>query len=74
MELRHIFFLCGMGYMIDLLYAQAFGLVEPALKQELGFSSVSHTSIVCNELLIDPFQPPSQGISSRRSMLDYAPE
>lgn len=25
--------------MIDLLYAQAFGLVEPALKQELGFSS-----------------------------------
>ncbi|KAL8860874.1 MAG: hypothetical protein Q9178_002629 [Gyalolechia marmorata] len=35
----HIFFLCGMGYMIDLLYAQAFGLVEPALKQELGFST-----------------------------------
>lgn len=25
--------------MIDLLYAQAFGLVEPALEQELGFSS-----------------------------------
>ncbi|KAL8717960.1 MAG: hypothetical protein Q9225_004851 [Loekoesia sp. 1 TL-2023] len=35
----YIFFLCGMGYMIDLLYAQAFGLVEPALKQELGFST-----------------------------------
>ncbi|KAL8729888.1 MAG: hypothetical protein Q9166_004445 [cf. Caloplaca sp. 2 TL-2023] len=34
----YIFFLCGMGYLIDLLYAQAFGLVEPALKQELGFS------------------------------------
>ncbi|KAL8766541.1 MAG: hypothetical protein Q9209_006684 [Squamulea sp. 1 TL-2023] len=39
MTFRHIFFLCGMGYMIDLLYAQAFGLVEPALKQELGFST-----------------------------------
>lgn len=36
---RYIFFLCGMGYMIDLMYAQAFGLVEPAMKQELGFSS-----------------------------------
>ncbi|KAL9586079.1 MAG: hypothetical protein Q9203_003988 [Teloschistes exilis] len=35
----YIFFLCGMGYMIDLLYAQAFGLVEPAMQQELGFSS-----------------------------------
>ncbi|KAL8934777.1 MAG: hypothetical protein Q9211_005053 [Gyalolechia sp. 1 TL-2023] len=34
-----IFFLCGMGYMVDLLYAQAFGLVEPAMKQELGFST-----------------------------------
>ncbi|KAI4174735.1 MAG: hypothetical protein LQ343_002106 [Gyalolechia ehrenbergii] len=36
---RSIFFLCGMGYMVDLLYAQAFGLVEPAMKQELGFST-----------------------------------
>ncbi|KAL8808288.1 MAG: hypothetical protein Q9223_001612 [Gallowayella weberi] len=35
----YIFFLCGMGYMIDLLYAQAFGLVVPALQQELGFST-----------------------------------
>ncbi|KAL8903965.1 MAG: hypothetical protein Q9207_003580 [Kuettlingeria erythrocarpa] len=34
-----IFFLCGMGYMIDLLYAQAFGLIAPALQQELGFST-----------------------------------
>ena len=57
-----IFFLCGFGYLIDLLYAQvrfgtigtnstsesresnadvvsrqAFGLVEPAMKQEFGF-------------------------------------
>ncbi|KAI4162875.1 MAG: hypothetical protein LQ342_003592 [Letrouitia transgressa] len=34
----HIWGLCGLGYMIDLLYAQAFGLVAPALQQELGFS------------------------------------
>lgn len=40
--LRYIFFLCGMGYMIDLLYAQAFGLIAPALQQELGFSSEHH--------------------------------
>lgn len=33
----YIFFLCGFGYLIDLLYAQAFGLVAPALQQELGF-------------------------------------
>ncbi|KAL9595142.1 MAG: hypothetical protein Q9219_006630 [cf. Caloplaca sp. 3 TL-2023] len=41
----YIFFLCGMGYMIDLLYAQAFGLVEPALKQELGFSTAASGNI-----------------------------
>lgn len=41
MEFRSIFILCGMGYFIDLLYAQAFGLVAPAMKQELGFSSAS---------------------------------
>ncbi|KAI4288021.1 MAG: hypothetical protein L6R35_002726, partial [Caloplaca aegaea] len=35
----YIFFLCGMGYMIDLLYAQAFSLIAPALQQELGFST-----------------------------------
>ncbi|KAL8872398.1 MAG: hypothetical protein Q9174_001964 [Haloplaca sp. 1 TL-2023] len=33
----YIFGLCGMGYMIDLMYAQAFGLVEPAMEQEIGF-------------------------------------
>ena len=33
----YIFFLCGFGYLIDLLYAQAFGLVEPAIQQEFGF-------------------------------------
>lgn len=33
----YIFFLCGFGYLVDLLYAQAFGLVEPAIQQEFGF-------------------------------------
>ncbi len=33
-----IFGLCGFGYMLDLLWAQAFGLVVAPLQQELGFS------------------------------------
>lgn len=33
----YIFFLCGFGYLIDLLYAQAFGLVVPAMQNEFGF-------------------------------------
>lgn len=33
-----IFALCGFGYMLDLLWAQAFGLVVAPLQQELGFS------------------------------------
>ena len=35
----YIFFLCGFGYLVDLLYAQAFGLVVPAMEQEFGFGS-----------------------------------
>lgn len=38
----YIFFLCGFGYLVDLLYAQAFGLVEPAMQQEFGFGSSKH--------------------------------
>jgi hypothetical protein len=29
--------LCGLGYMIDLMWAQAFGLVLSPMQQELGF-------------------------------------
>jgi len=36
--------LCGFGYMLDLLWAQAFGLVLSPLKQELGFASKSYGS------------------------------
>lgn len=48
---RYIFFLCGMGYMIDLLYAQAFGLIAPALQQELGFSSEPHQYLATSPTL-----------------------
>lgn len=34
----YIWFLCGFGYLIDLLWAQAFGLILLPLQQELGFS------------------------------------
>ncbi|UJO25349.1 MFS siderochrome iron transporter 1 [Fulvia fulva] len=33
-----IWFLCGFGYFLDLLWAQAFGLVLSPLEQELGFA------------------------------------
>lgn len=34
----YIWGLCGFGYLLDLLWAQAFGLVLGPLEQELGFS------------------------------------
>lgn len=34
-----IWFLCGLGYFLDLLWAQAFGLIASPLMHELGFSS-----------------------------------
>lgn len=33
-----IFFLCGFGYFLDLLWAQAFGLILASIQQEFGFS------------------------------------
>lgn len=33
----YLWALCGLGYMIDLLWAQAFGLVLSPMQQELGF-------------------------------------
>ncbi|KPM37982.1 hypothetical protein AK830_g8585 [Neonectria ditissima] len=35
----YIWGLCGFGYMLDLLWAQAFGLVLSPLQQELGFGN-----------------------------------
>ncbi|KAI0391039.1 major facilitator superfamily domain-containing protein [Xylariaceae sp. FL0594] len=34
-----VWFLCGFGYLIDLLWAQAFGLALSPLEQEFGFGS-----------------------------------
>lgn len=34
----YVWSLCGFGYFLDLLWAQAFGLVLGPLQQELGFS------------------------------------
>lgn len=34
-----IFFLCGFGYFLDLLWAQAFGLILASVQQEFGFSA-----------------------------------
>ena len=35
-----IFFLCGFGYFLDLLWAQAYGLIATPMQQEFGFSDV----------------------------------
>lgn len=35
----YIWALCGFGYLLDLLWAQAFGLVLSPLQQELGFGN-----------------------------------
>ena len=35
----YIWSLCGFGYMLDLLWAQAFGLVLSPLQQEFGFGN-----------------------------------
>jgi hypothetical protein len=35
----YVWGLCGFGYMIDLIWAQAFGLVLSPLQQELGFGN-----------------------------------
>lgn len=37
-----IWALCGAGYLLDLLWAQAFGLVLSPLEQEFGFNSEFH--------------------------------
>ncbi|KAF7795302.1 hypothetical protein EIP86_006456 [Pleurotus ostreatoroseus] len=36
-----IFFLCGFGYALDLMWAQAFSLVTPRIQQELGVAVFS---------------------------------
>lgn len=43
-----IWFLCGFGYLLDLLWAQAFGLVLSPIQQEFGFSSMLKT-VLCGD-------------------------
>lgn len=64
---RHIWGLCGLGYMIDLLYAQAFGLVAPALQQELGFSG--KVLVLATALLLNVRQILNTGTYSHRLTL-----
>jgi hypothetical protein len=44
----YIWSLCGLGYFIDLIWAQAFGLILGPLQQELGFPGMS-PNMLCNE-------------------------
>jgi hypothetical protein len=49
-----IWVLCGFGYLIDLLWAQAFGLVLSPIQQELGFpGTVFLSEILQTHLLIN---------------------
>ena len=41
-----IFFLCGFGYLIDLMWAEAFGLIGTSLENELGFPSSFSPQVV----------------------------
>jgi hypothetical protein len=50
----YIWFLCGFGYLLDLLWAQAFGLVLSPLQQELGFGNDQSGNIsVCLTLIVE---------------------
>lgn len=48
-----IFFLCGFGYFLDLMWAQAFGLVATPLQNELGFPSMYHAHDFVHFLTIE---------------------
>lgn len=41
----YVFFLCGLGYFIDLLWAQALGLIATPLKYEPDFGTVDESTI-----------------------------
>lgn len=70
----YIFFLCGFGYLIDLLYAQAFGLVEPAIQQEFGFGGrqwypLSHVWTLTTDQI--PSRATSSAAFRQGSLLGY---
>ncbi|PRP84042.1 hypothetical protein PROFUN_08504 [Planoprotostelium fungivorum] len=40
-----LYFLCGCGYLLDLMWAQTFGITAPAIQQELGISDADYVAI-----------------------------
>jgi hypothetical protein len=48
----YIWSLCGLGYFLDLLWAQAFGLIASPLQRELGFSG-TYTARACDSRAFD---------------------
>ena len=64
-----IWWLCGFGYLLDLLWAQAFGLVVSPLKQELGFGSAFLTLLSAPEYVLTCMQAIRAAISTQVSTL-----
>ena len=64
----YIWGLCGFGYMIDLMWAQAFGLVLSPIQQELGFASMACPCFVMSGYLF--YQMTRPAISASPSPRD----
>lgn len=41
----YIWGLCGLGYFLDLLWAQAFGLIAPVMQREMGIDGMCYLSL-----------------------------
>ena len=52
----YIWGLCGLGYFIDLIWAQAFGLILGPLQQELGFPGMIARFCACRTCRADGYQ------------------
>lgn len=46
-----IFGLCGFGYLLDLMWAQAFGLILSPLEQEFGFPRMAYILRVAGQYM-----------------------
>lgn len=44
-RIRLIWAICGTGYLLDVMWAQAFGLAIPNLQRELGFSDKQYGNL-----------------------------
>jgi hypothetical protein len=65
----YIWTLCGFGYLIDLLWAQAFGLVLSPLEQELGFPGALRLHHI-SKLVLTTGEPINLAISVLRFRRD----